>query len=678
MSMFRKPGDSSSSEDESGEDHKDNAPVAEDSLLSRINTLDSDRSVAAFPLEEPAQLTASSPLTRSGTSDQLRDLILHSLLEDKALRDTAERLGKSTADPAVRQIAKTTYQGLSQRFSHVLDHTYASDEMQEHRATAFEGIDRATRAQMTGLATDADAMAAADTIAGDSRALVPRINVDVPSAAQPVVSRDLNQMLGLHTPIPSFLQGIHGLHTDRYERDFSEIEMVGKGGYGKVYKVKHNLDNSFYAVKRITVSHTRMHNISKRGAQEIESLLEEVRSLARLEHGNIVRYHNAWLEYKADDTGGLLRPIHLLEGASSEYPSSSNAVTFEKDTYGEPDQYSDAGIVFEASNTGPGAEEYDLLSKRVPRRKNRRASEATVATISSTVSHTGGETVDGNGEQDGHEEAYDEDVEEISRIDHPSLEESSSMMSNSDMATHLLTRTSNRFTTGPSLTLNVQMSLYDSNLCTFLSLEPPAPTHCYHTCISLELVNSILAGVEYLHARGIVHRDLKPANIFLSLSTDRVPPAGSVALHGCRQCSGKDYLLVTPRIGDFGLVTALADNNATTAATATTAGIKPVGTEFYRPPAGGMRASEKLDVFSLGVVTFEMLRHFDTRMERIDALSKLRLGELPEGFGDEMGLLMGREVERLLIGMLREDEDVRFGCAAVRHGIEEIISALKK
>jgi len=27
---------------------------------------------------------------------------------------------------------------------------------------------------------------------------------------------------------------------------------------------------------------------------------------------------------------------------------------------------------------------------------------------------------------------------------------------------------------------------------------------------------------------------------------------------------------------------------------------------------------------------------------------------------------------------LREDEDVRFGCAAVRKGIEDIVSALKK
>jgi len=230
------------------------------------------------------------------------------------------------------------------------------------------------------------------------------------------------------------------------------------------------------------------------------------------------------------------------------------------------------------------------------------------------------------------------------------------------------------------------MSLYDCNLCTFLSSEHPPPTHCYHTCISLEIMSSLLSGVEYLHSRHIIHRDLKPANIFLSLSTDVVPPAGSVPLHGCRECPDCKFLHITPRIGDFGLVAVLANNNAAgTAGTSSanpltthTTTTKPVGTEFYRPPIGGLAASEKLDVFALGVITFELLRRFDTRMERIDTLSKLRQGELPEGFGDEMGLLMGREVERLLIGMLREDEEVRFGCAATRKGIEDIVSSLKK
>jgi serine/threonine protein kinase len=40
----------------------------------------------------------------------------------------------------------------------------------------------------------------------------------------------------------------------RYLREFSEIGMIGKGGYGKVYHVKHRLDGSDYAVKKIILS----------------------------------------------------------------------------------------------------------------------------------------------------------------------------------------------------------------------------------------------------------------------------------------------------------------------------------------------------------------------------------------------------------------------------------------
>lgn len=212
--------------------------------------------------------------------------------------------------------------------------------------------------------------------------------------------------------------------------------------------------------------------------------------------------------------------------------------------------------------------------------------------------------------------------------------------------------------TGPVLTLNVQMSLYESNLAAFLSTEQTPPTHCFHPCISLELLDSIISGVQYLHSRGVVHRDLKPANIFLSLSTDRYPPAGSVNLSSCHTCSARDCLHVTPRIGDFGLVAAVGDSSA-----------KPVGTEFYRPPNGG-KINEKLDVFALGVVAFEMLQRFGTKMERIDALTKLRRGELA---GDLEEKILG-----LVGGMVTVDEGERWDCEAVRFVVEGIVKEMKR
>ena len=166
------------------------------------------------------------------------------------------------------------------------------------------------------------------------------------------------------------------------------------------------------------------------------------------------------------------------------------------------------------------------------------------------------------------------------------------------------------------------MSLYDTNLAAFLAPDMVYDSgsafnvansdqlgHCFHPCISLELLQKIQEGVEYLHSQGVVHRDLKPANIFLSISDSQIVPAGSVDLATCDPClHSPDHpaLHVNPRIGDFGLVATLSDNSESS-----TLGRKPVGTELYRPNTLST-ISTKLDIFSLGVIAFELLYRFNT------------------------------------------------------------------
>jgi translation initiation factor 2-alpha kinase 3 len=239
---------------------------------------------------------------------------------------------------------------------------------------------------------------------------------------------------------------------------------------------------------------------------------------------------------------------------------------------------------------------------------------------------------------------------------------------------------------GPLLILNVQMSLYDTSLAAYIGLDQPTFSsnpelhHCFHPCITLELLLHILSGVEYLHGNGVVHRDLKPANIFLSLSTARKPPAGSVNLYTCHKCPTQTdsksqntfCIALQPRVGDFGLVAALGLPTTGTEAVTTS---KPVGTEFYRPPNGGSM-SEKLDVFALGIMAFEMLNKFNTKSERAMTLMQVRRGEFPAGFVETFGEC-GEKVKALLAGMLHADEHERWGCDQVRREIEELVKALK-
>ncbi|KAK7491373.1 hypothetical protein BaRGS_00017351, partial [Batillaria attramentaria] len=79
-----------------------------------------------------------------------------------------------------------------------------------------------------------------------------------------------------------------------YKGSFDEIEKLGSGAFGKVYKARHSLDGQEYAVKKIRL---------RQGLKEdkLKQVLREVTTLARLYHPNVVRYHYAWKEEDAGD-----------------------------------------------------------------------------------------------------------------------------------------------------------------------------------------------------------------------------------------------------------------------------------------------------------------------------------------------------------------------------------------
>ncbi|XP_078397865.1 interferon-induced, double-stranded RNA-activated protein kinase [Cetorhinus maximus] len=63
---------------------------------------------------------------------------------------------------------------------------------------------------------------------------------------------------------------------------FSQIEEIGKGGFGCVYKAKNNIDKKYYAIKEVPL-------------KDDEKTIREAVSLAKMEHINIVRYHHCWI-----------------------------------------------------------------------------------------------------------------------------------------------------------------------------------------------------------------------------------------------------------------------------------------------------------------------------------------------------------------------------------------------
>eukprot|EP00752_Nemacystus_decipiens_P006212 g5604.t1 len=87
----------------------------------------------------------------------------------------------------------------------------------------------------------------------------------------------------------------------RLRTEFVEGQKLGKGGFGTVFKCRNRLDGHDYAVKKIRLSS------DPRWQPQLEKVLREVKIMSLLDHPNIVRYYQAWLEKFTEEDEELLR-----------------------------------------------------------------------------------------------------------------------------------------------------------------------------------------------------------------------------------------------------------------------------------------------------------------------------------------------------------------------------------
>lgn len=133
------------------------------------------------------------------------------------------------------------------------------------------------------------------------------------------------------------------------------------------------------------------------------------------------------------------------------------------------------------------------------------------------------------------------------------------------------------------------------------------------------LVNGILNGVEYLHEKDIIHRDLKPENVLLNL---------------------EDNNIIDIKIADFSLVIEKQINLNNSE--------DNVGTPVYTPPEQyNSRIGNKYDIYSLGIIIYEIFQEFRTFMETYENIKKLQIGNYP------------KTLNKLLIKMINTDYNKR-------------------
>uniref|UniRef100_A0A182MN55 non-specific serine/threonine protein kinase n=1 Tax=Anopheles culicifacies TaxID=139723 RepID=A0A182MN55_9DIPT len=411
-----------------------------------------------------------------------------------------------------------------------------------------------------------------------------------------------------------------GHEKSRIQTEFELLSYLGKGAYGDVLKVRNKLDNREYAIKRIRLPARSKHFYKK--------MIREVELLSRLNHENVVRYYNSWMEATSasenaatDTEGEMAGTLSSCDWSVASGPKrrSTRHRTNGADVVKKPlgDKNIDCFVDFMPNDSSSDDDDDDDTNDLDEDSSISGSSSSTDESIDSINGHrkladpslddsSGGiEFVGSNGEAPSYN-SYGEDLQEQGAgaeskkppvVTTPALPE--------------------------VLYMYIQMEF-----CEKSTLRTAIDGGLYQDIDRVwRLFREIVEGLSHIHQQGMIHRDLKPVNIFLD-SRDQV------------------------KIGDFGLATTsiLALQNqghqnasSTQTSLAVVGSNAPgkssdigysltgkVGTALYVAPeltgnASRSTYNQKVDLYSLGIILFEMSSSpLNTGMERVKTLMDLR------------------------------------------------------
>ncbi|XP_069671584.1 eukaryotic translation initiation factor 2-alpha kinase isoform X2 [Periplaneta americana] len=432
----------------------------------------------------------------------------------------------------------------------------------------------------------------------------------------------------------------------RYLTDFNPVHCLGKGGFGVVFEARNKIDDCHYAIKRIPLPNRQ---------ESRERVMREVKALAKLDHHNIVRYFNAWLECPPpgwQEEQDKLVPncdafCSLGEAISIDLTNQTRGTApIHQSSQDVPSKKDKCSPVY--LNVGSESESESYAQRKQIPRCNPDQSDSYIV-FEGTGDHESELTVDDDendkswcGDNEG-TNALESEKELTSARSCSSTENSSKCLSawGEETRRKRTSSTTESHENKKKLGHRRPASL-DISSGGGIVLPPPRISRMYlfiqmqlcrreslrewlrenvcnrSTALVLPMFEQIVQAVEYVHLQGLIHRDLKPSNIFFSLD-------GQI------------------KVGDFGLVTAMVESSAGQRTPSPDSSdvlytddkhTARVGTQLYMSPeqAQGLPYNYKVDIYSLGVILFELLVPFGTDMERSRTLMDIRNNKFPEHF----------------------------------------------
>jgi len=525
----------------------------------------------------------------------------------------------------------------------------------------------------------------------------------------------------------------------RYQNEYDEIETLGKGGFGQVYKARNRLDGQLYAIKKIklqskpneysssfdlqafenlksinsnNITSTSTSNLPFLSAEDLR-IVREVKTFARISnHPNIVRYHASWIEVE-EKVPKKKKSIH--EDSDNDDSSSDE----DDDNSDESDNESEEGFEdrdipniqniedsFSYSNNNSLDNNVDYHSHEssncgeVIINSNVPDSNDFIITFDDTqnnddLDNNMNANNDNNNANDFcinmndldslRSDKSDDDFTNINSSEETSYNQFSfrpindSIMNNQSNLQNSLSSTSHMDKTQKKKGKNIGLDpintsvikplekqnnlrlflIIQMELCSGQTLETwirernqlaeKKEIHIDRKVI-FKIFKQIVQAIAHVHWNGCIHRDVKPANVFLQ--DDNHILLGDFGL-----AKDVDFTVTSPKSETLPFSTTLINNEdevdlsienrkdnrdgeteVTSAHHNLTSG---VGTYIYASPeqlASSQGYDNKTDIYSLGILLFELLWPFKTGMERIKTLTNIRNGKFPENFVEKWPL----------------------------------------